>query len=212
MAVLSRAPQARALRARLRGIYAIVDPSRVEPVAFTEALLRGGVRLIQIRAKNGIDGTTLIALVGRVRAAGGIAVVNDDVALARLADGVHLGQEDCAALDLVHVRRALGERIIGLSCGTPQEAVAADPEIVDYLGVGPVFATASKHDAGYAIGINGVAAVTRATSLPCAAIGGIGLETLDRVRESGASMAAVISALACDDPEATARAFVARWG
>ncbi|HZO93852.1 MAG TPA: thiamine phosphate synthase [Candidatus Baltobacteraceae bacterium] len=201
----------RASRARLRGVYAILDPSRVEPVAFTEALLRGGIRLIQIRAKGGIDATTLIALVGRIRAAGGLAIVNDDVRLARLADGVHLGQEDCTALDLAHVRTALGDRVIGLSCGTPQEARAADPAIVDYVGAGPVFATASKHDAGYAIGINGVAAVARATSLPCAAIGGIGLDTLRRVRESGATMAAVISALVCEDAEATARDFVARW-
>lgn len=201
-----------ARRTALRGVYALVEPSRVEPIAFTEALLRGGIRLIQIRAKDGIDGTTLIALVGRIRAAGGIAIVNDDVRLARLADGVHLGQEDCAVLQLRDVRRALGERIIGLSCGTPQEAAAADPELVDYLGVGPVFATASKHDAGYAIGINGTAAVVRATPLPCAAIGGIGARTIARVRESGAAMAAVISALVCDDPEAAARDLVRRWG
>ena len=72
-------------RSLLRGVYALVDPDRVEPVAFTEALLRGGIRLIQIRAKNGIDGATLIAIVARVRAAGGLAIVNDDVRLARLA-------------------------------------------------------------------------------------------------------------------------------
>ena len=49
-------------RSLLRGVYALVDPDRVEPIAFTEALLRAGVRLIQIRAKSGIDGTTLIAI------------------------------------------------------------------------------------------------------------------------------------------------------
>ncbi len=199
-------------RSRLRGVYAIVDPSRVEPVSFTEALLRGGVRLIQIRAKGGIDAATLSAVVGRVRAAGGLTIVNDDVGLARLADGVHLGQEDRAPLELTEVRRALGERVVGLSCGTPQEAADADPDLVDYLGVGPVFATASKHDAGCAIGINGVAAVVAATALPCAAIGGIGLETIARTRESGAAMAAVISALVCDDPEGAARSLIARWG
>jgi thiamine-phosphate pyrophosphorylase len=199
-------------RSRLRGIYALIDPTRVEPIAFTEALLRGGIRLMQIRAKEGIDTYTLVAIVQRVRAAGGIAIVNDDVAMARLADGVHLGQEDAAALDLAAVRSALGTRIIGLSCGTPQEARAVDPALIDYLGVGPVFATGSKHDAGFPIGISGTRAVVAATTLPCAAIGGIGPATVTRVRESGATMAAVISALVCDDPEGAARALVAAWG
>ncbi|HYZ15408.1 MAG TPA: thiamine phosphate synthase [Candidatus Acidoferrum sp.] len=198
-------------RSRLQGVYALIDPSRCEPIAFTEAILRGGIRLVQIRAKDGIDGATLIAIVQRVRAAGGIAIVNDDVALARLGDGVHLGQEDLAQLRLADVRQALGPRIIGISCGTPDEARAADPALVDYLGVGPVFATGSKDDAGHPIGISGVRAVVEATSLPCAAIGGIGIETIGRVRESGATMAAVISALRTDDTEACARALVEAW-
>jgi thiamine-phosphate pyrophosphorylase len=196
----------------LRGVYALVDPERVEPVAFTEALLRGGIRLIQVRAKQGIDTYTLVAIVQRVRAAGGITIVNDDLAMARAADGVHLGQEDAAGLDLVAVRSALGERIIGLSCGTPQEARAVDPALIDYIGVGPVFATGSKHDAGLPIGISGTRAVVEASALPSAAIGGIGLANIARVRESGAAMAAVISALVCEDPEVAARALVSAWG
>jgi len=198
-------------RSRLRGVYALVEPDRVEPVAFTEALLRGGIRLVQVRAKRGIDAATLLAIVGRVRAAAGLALVNDDVRLARLADGVHLGQEDAALLDLPALRRALGTGVIGLSCGTPQEARAADPALVDYLGAGPAFATPSKDDAGLPIGLSGVRAVVEATALPVAAIGGIGLETLARVRETGAAMAAALSALVCDDVETAARALVARW-
>jgi thiamine-phosphate pyrophosphorylase len=198
-------------RSRLHGVYALVDPVRTEPIAFTEALLRGGIRLFQVRAKGGIDGATLLAIVTRVRAAGGAALVNDDVRLARLADGVHLGQEDAAVLDLVELRAALRGGIIGLSCGTPQEARAADPALIDYVAAGPVFATPSKHDAGPPIGISGTLAVVAATALPCAAIGGIGPDTIARVRETGAAMAAVISALACDDPEAAARDLVARW-
>ncbi len=198
-------------RSRLRGVYALVDPDRVEPIAFTEALLRGGIRLIQIRAKNGIDGATLIAVVTRVRAAGGVAVVNDDVRLARLADGVHLGQEDAAGLDLRALRTALRAGIIGLSCGTPQEARAADPALIDYIGVGPAFATASKYDAGLPIGLSGIRAVVDATVLPCVAIGGIELANIARIRETGAPMAAVLSALIRDDAEAAARELVERW-
>jgi thiamine-phosphate pyrophosphorylase len=199
-------------RSRLRGVYAIVDPDRTEPIAFTEALLRGGIRLLQVRAKAGIDGATLIAIVARVRAAGGLTLVNDDVRLARLADGVHLGQEDAAPLDLTELRRALGPAaIIGLSCGTPQEARAADPSAIDYVGAGPAFASPSKHDAGLPIGLSGVRAVAEATSLPTAAIGGIGPATIARIPQTGATMAAVISALVCADPEAAARDLVQRW-
>jgi thiamine-phosphate pyrophosphorylase len=198
--------------ALLTGIYALVDPHRhIEPLAYLDALLRGGIRIFQLRAKDGCDPGLLDAFVARVRAGGGITIVNDDVALAERADGVHLGQEDAAEHDLRALRARLGTRIIGLSCGTPHEARAADA-VVDYLGVGPIFATASKADAGGPIGVNGVRVVVAATSLPVAAIGGITLGSLGRVRESGAVMAAVISALAAsDDPEASARAFVAAW-
>ena len=88
---------------------------------------------------------------------------------------------------------------------------AADPALVDYVGAGPIFATPSKHDAGLPIGVSGVRAVVEATSLPCAAIGGIGLDGIARARESGAAMAAVMGALICGDVEATARALVERW-
>jgi len=198
-------------RSRLQGVYALVDPALGEPIAFTEALLRGGIRLFQVRAKTGVDGTTLLAIVNRVRESGGTALVNDDVRMARLADGVHLGQEDASAIDLAELRRALPSAVVGLSCGTPAEARAADPALIDYIAAGPVFATPSKHDAGLPIGLSGTRAVVEATELPCAAIGGIGVATIARARQTGAAMAAVISALVCDDPESVARELVARW-
>ena len=166
---------------------------------------------MQVRAKSGIDDATLVAIVNRVRAAGGIAIVNDDVRLARLADGVHLGQEDAARIDMRALRDALPDAVIGLSCGTPAEARAADPALVDYVGAGPIFDTPSKGDAGPPIGISGVRAVADATALPCAAIGGISLDTIARARESTAGMAAVMGALIGDDPEAVARELIARW-
>jgi thiamine-phosphate pyrophosphorylase len=198
-------------RSRLQGVYALIDPAAGEPVGFTEALLRGGIRLFQVRAKSGVDGTTLLAIVNRVRESGGLVLVNDDVRLARLADGVHLGQEDAAAVDLSELRRALPDAIVGLSCGTPAEARAANPALIDYVAAGPVFATPSKDDAGLPIGLSGTRVVVEATALPCVAIGGIGPATIARVRRTGAAMAAVISALVCDDPESAARELVARW-
>jgi thiamine-phosphate pyrophosphorylase len=200
--------------ARFAGVYALIDPAaHAEPVAYLDALLRGGIRLVQIRAKGGLAPDVLRTAVARIRAAGGIAIVNDDVDLALEADGVHLGQEDLAGHDLRALRTRLGARAIGLSCGTPAEARAVPPGLVDYLGAGPIFATSSKGDAGAPIGVNGVRVVVEATTLPVAAIGGITLAAVPRVRETGATMAAVISALAAaSDPAATARAFVAAWG
>jgi thiamine-phosphate pyrophosphorylase len=199
-------------RTMLHGMYALVDPAAREPFAYIAALADAGIRLFQIRAKSGLPDDLLTALVAAVRRREGIAILNDDVARAVHADGVHLGQEDAAGHDLTAVRSALGGRIIGLSCGTPAEARAADPACVDYLGAGPIFATRSKRDAGRPIGVSGVRAVVDATPLPVAAIGGIDLARLPRVRESGAVMAAVISAFDVPgDVAANARAFVTAW-
>lgn len=197
----------------LAGIYALLEPDRHDdPAAYLDALLRGGIRMFQIRAKRGIAPALFARLVARVRAAGGRAIANDDLDLALAADGVHLGQEDLAPHDPAGLRERLGARTIGVSCGTPAEARAVDPRYVDYLGVGPIFATRSKDDAGGPIGVNGVRVVVEASALPVAAIGGITLPALDRVRETGAAMAAVISALsAAPDPEDAARRFVAAW-
>jgi thiamine-phosphate diphosphorylase len=201
-----------ASRLLFTGIYALVSPAGGDPVAYVEALLAGGVRLFQIRAKHGIVGDMLAAIITRVHAQRGLVIINDDVVLAAQADGVHLGQEDAAGHDLRAVRVALGTKAIGLSCATPAQARAPVMEFVDYIGAGPIFATPSKPDAGSPIGVNGVRAVVAATDLPVAAIGGITLDRLDRVRESGAAMAAIISGLAIGaDPAATARAYVDAW-
>jgi thiamine-phosphate diphosphorylase len=199
--------------ARYRGVYALVDPASHEnPIGYVDALLRGGIRIFQIRAKGGIELPLLRLFVARIRAEGGIAIVNDDVELALEADGVHLGQEDLVLHDLAALRSRLGARCIGLSCGTPAEARAVPAGTIDYVGAGPIFATATKGDAGGPIGINGVRVVVEATPLPVAAIGGVTLGSMPRVRETGAAMAAVISALsAAPDPEAAARAFVQAW-
>ncbi|GAC1547558.1 MAG: thiamine phosphate synthase [Candidatus Velthaea sp.] len=197
----------------LSGIYALLEPERVaDPLGFTRALLAGGIRIVQIRAKRGIAREQLASLVAVAHECGGIVIVNDDVELAEIADGVHLGQEDAALHDLRAVRARLGARLIGLSCGTPAEARAVDPALIDYIGVGPIFATGTKADAGAPIGVNGVRAVAIAAPVPAAAIGGIDLAKVSRVRESGVAMAAVLSALtAGDDVAATARAFVRAW-
>ena len=198
--------------ALLHGVYLIVNEGERDPVAIARAGLDAGVTVVQYRAKRGIDTAHLRAIRAATAERGALLIVNDDcdATLVFDADGVHLGPDDAGFDRVANVRAALGDRLIGLSCGTEAEARAAGD--ADYLGVGAVYATASKDDAGSPIGIAGMLAVARATHLPVAAIGGITYESLAEVRASGVAMAAVISAVAnASDPAEAARALVARW-
>ena len=197
---------------RHRGIYAIVDTGVcADPVALTKTVVGSGITLVQLRAKAGVDRELLERLLGIVHSGDAELVVNDDVEAGQFADGVHLGIEDCEGLDLAALRRRLAGKLLGLSCGTPQEGRDATALGADYVGTGPVFGTQSKRDAGAPIGISGVRAVVRAAGIPVVAIGGITAAALPRVRESGAAMAAVISALTAQEPSAAVPALVAAW-
>jgi thiamine-phosphate pyrophosphorylase len=197
----------------LAGIYGIVDRSLVgRPVAFLEELLAAGVRVVQYRAKAGVERDVVRALCERTRAAGAVLIVNDDFEAALEADGWHAGQEDLTGRDPRELRARLGRRLFGLSCGTAGEARAAEAMGANYVGAGPFAATATKADAGPAIGRAGVAAIVAATRLPVVAIGGIDASNLAEVKRSGAAMAAVVSALArASDPRAAAADLIARW-
>ncbi|MDQ2858556.1 MAG: thiamine phosphate synthase [Candidatus Eremiobacteraeota bacterium] len=199
---------------RLAGIYGIVDTAvTVDPLVLVDVMLEAGIRVLQYRAKGGIRRDVLGGMLERTRACGAALIVNDDLDAALEADGWHAGQEDLAHRDVRAVRARLGKRLFGVSCATAAEARAAEASGADYVGVGPFAATASKADAGAAIGVAGVAAVVLATRLPVIAIGGIDLGNEAQVRASGAAMAAIISAIACaPDRGAAARALVARWG
>ncbi len=198
---------------RLHGIYAIVNDD-ARTLAVANAALDAGVRIVQYRAKGGIRAETLTALREQTHAYGALLIVNDDwrAALAFDCDGVHLGPDDEGFAAVTPVRATLGDRLIGLSCGTVDETLRANAEDVDYLGVGAVYATGSKADAGAPIGLDGLRAVAAASRHPVAAIGGITPATIDAVRASGAAMAVVIAAIAAaPDPASAARALVERW-
>ena len=199
--------------ARLHGIYAIVNES-ARTLAIADAALDAGVRILQYRAKDGIVAEHVQALRERTRACGALLIVNDDwrASLAFDCDGVHLGPGDEGFADVAAVRAALPDRLIGLSCGTVDEAQRANDEDADYLGVGAVYATGSKADAGAPIGIEGLRAVAAASRYPVAAIGGITPATIDAVHASGVAMAAVIAAIAsAPSPAAAARELVEHW-
>jgi len=185
-----------------------------DPVGLARAILEGGVRIIQYRAKSGIDPAQAMALRGLTRARDAIFLINDDWrAVERFdADGVHVGPDDAGFDALPEIRRTVRDRIIGVSCGTTDEARAAEVAGADYLGVGSVYATGSKADAGNPIGLVGLREVCAATSLPVAAIGGISAQNVLDVRETGVAMAAMISAFAsAADPRAAAATLVHIW-
>lgn len=197
---------------RLRGVYAIVNGGD-RACELARAAVSAGILIVQYRAKGGIDEDVARAIRAITREAGALMIVNDEWrAVERLeADGVHVGPEDAGPADLRAMRAALPDAAIGVSCGTEDEARAAQRAGADYLGVGSVFATASKSDAGDPIGLDGLARIAASTSLPVAAIGGITYERLRDVRDTGVAMAAVLSAIAVADAAGAARALVERW-
>ncbi len=198
-------------------LYLVTDTalSRPRPVAdVVRAAVAGGVTAVQVRDK-AASRRELHALTLAVREAltttPGVALfVNDavDVALLAGADGVHLGQDD---LPPVEVRALLGpDRLLGLSAGSPAEmaaTLALPPGTVDVVGIGPVWATPTKPDAGTGLGPGGVAelsAQARAAGLRTVAIGGIDAARAASV--TGVDGVCVVSAICtATDPEAAAR-------
>jgi len=206
--------QARAISriAQLRGIYAIVDTAEGDVLAQLDDVLAGGIRVVQYRGKSGIERDVLARAWERTRAAGALLIVNDDVGLVDSADGVHLGQEDLALLDVAALRARTEGKIVGISCPDVPSAYAALAIGADYIGVGAMYATGTKHDAGEPIGPGGVRAAVQAVDLPVAAIGGITLARIQEVRATGAAMAAVITAISrAPDRIAAARTLVDAW-
>ncbi|MGA8534581.1 MAG: thiamine phosphate synthase [Candidatus Tumulicola sp.] len=186
---------------------------RDDPLTIACAAIDAGVRIVQYRAKRGIVAHELRELVALARRRGVLLMLNDDAnaAVQFDCDGVHLGPDDAGFADVARVRTELGDRLIGLSCGTLEETHSAQSLDVDYLGVGPVYATVSKRDAGDPIGIEGLTRIAAASRFPVAAIGGIDALNVSAIARSRVAMAAVISAIAVPDPALGARRLVHVW-
>lgn len=197
---------------RLSGLYVITEPALRDPIATAQQVLAAGVRLLQLRDKTATTrelvrvGQELRALTRQYDA---YLIVNDrlDVALAVEADGVHLGQDD---LPVPLARRIAGERLlIGVSAETVAEAIEAESAGADYLGVGPMFATATKPDAGAPVGPERLRAIKQAVRIPVFGIGGITLQNAPAVLEAGADGICVVSAIVgAPDPATAARQFL----
>ena len=183
---------------RLCAITDVTSRPGLTHAAAAAAALAGGAPCVQLRAKHlsaraALDEARAIRTAAR--AAGALFIVNDrvDVAVAADADGAHVGQDDLPA---ARARRLLSAgRILGVSTHTLEQARRAVDDGADYIGVGPVFATATK-DTGYVpLGLAGLAAIVAAVPVPVVAIGGIGPAEAPQVIRAGAMAAALISVL-----------------
>lgn len=198
---------------RLPKLYPITDRrvSGLSHAGQVARLCEGGARLVQLREKHLPPREFFREALEALRVArsfGAKVVVNDraDVALASGADGVHLGQDD---MPPGAARALLGEEaLVGFSTHGVEQAVAAATLPVDYIAVGPVYATSSKQNPDPVVGLEGVRRVRESTGrVPLVAIGGITAENARAVLEAGADSVAVIGALllGADPAEITRR-------
>ena len=180
-------------------LYGIVDLGYVRPEeveSTTAALLCGGIRILQLRAK-GVDPAKVEHLARRMqplcREAGAVFVLNDypDMAARIGADAVHVGQD---AGPLAAVRNIVGpQMLIGRSTHSPEQAMAAVEEGADYIGFGPLFPTGTKPGRP-SIGLQDIAAVQeKLGDFPMFCIGGINGTTLPSVLQAGARRVVIVS-------------------
>lgn len=193
----------------ISGLYLITDDNRDGALLTrVEAALSGGVRILQYRDKLATPGERLEManrLVALCHQAGALFIVNDDAGLARAcgADGVHLGQRDGG---IAAARALLGrDKLIGVSTRSVAEAQDATAAGADYIGLGSIYATATKDDA-VVVGPARLREVRAAVPLPIVAIGGIDRDNAGPLIAAGADSVAVISAvMAAPRPEFAAK-------
>jgi thiamine-phosphate pyrophosphorylase len=181
-------------------LYAVTDNAWLGKQTLAEqveAALKGGVTMLQLREKHMADADFLkeaLAIKKLTSAYNVPLIINDnlEVALQCDADGLHIGQDDCS---VEVARKALGnDKILGVSAQTIEQAKAAEAAGADYLGVGAVFATATKDDA-VLVGPENLAAICQAVKIPVVAIGGITKENLPSLLPSGIAGVALVSAI-----------------
>lgn len=186
---------------RLPAFYPILDPVQVakhglDSLETARELLAAGAEWLQLRHKGVYTRADyeLAVAVGRlVHQSGAQYVINDrvDIALMAGADGVHIGQDD---LPPGAAREIAGDRLfIGYSTHNEAQLRAGDLEPVDYLALGPIFATVSKHNPDPVVGVDELARLRRLTSKPLVAIGGITRQSAAKAFAAGADSVAIIS-------------------
>jgi thiamine-phosphate pyrophosphorylase len=195
-------------------LYVITDADAVRGRALSDivrAAIEGGADVVQLRDKKAPDAELIRAaecLLRVTRPMGIPLIINDRVNVAKAsgADGVHLGQGDGS---LREARTALGEdAIIGRSTHSREQALSAEAEGFDYIGVGPVFQTPTK-PLVEPVGLELVRFAAENLRIPFVAIGGIDASNVEKVRQSGARAAAVVRAvMGAADPKRAAEALL----
>ena len=191
-------------------LYGILDTGYCTPdkmPAMLAAMLRGGVDIVQLRAKHSPP-DRILELARELHplsvAANVPFIINDHPSLAAEAgvEGVHVGQDD---LSVVEARRLAGQgRIVGLSTHSLTQAAEAASARPDYIGFGPLFATPTKPNY-VPIGMADIPKVCRHVNLPMFCIGGIKRENLPAVTAAGTRRVVIVSGiLTAEDPEAYA--------
>ena len=170
-----------------------------------EEALKGGITLFQFRekGKGALEGKEKLELAIKLqnlcKKYNVPFIVNDDIELALEidADGVHVGQDD---LGVDEIRKLMPNKIIGLSIGNEEELKQSKVEYVDYVGVGPVYDTQSKDDAGGAIGYEGLELMRKLLpQMPLVAIGGIQTQHIKDVMKTNVDGVSIISAISYSD-------------
>jgi thiamine-phosphate pyrophosphorylase len=196
-------------------LYAVADQTFGNPVQLAGALFGGGAQVVQVRNKTAKAQTLLAEVEAVLRAApaGTQVIVNDRSDVARLAGaaGVHLGQQD---LTPTLARTTLTQdQIVGYSTHNLEQALRADGEPVNYIAVGPIFATSTKLNPDPVVGLDRLREICSQVHKPVVAIGGITLENARDVLDCGAASVAVIGdILRHGDVTARTREWVRRVG
>jgi thiamine-phosphate pyrophosphorylase len=207
-----------ATRPRLGRLHVITDEvlqTRFSHAEVAELALAGGADAIQYREKRPLLTRELVATADQIaeacRAAGATSIIDDraDVAAAVNASGIHLGRDD---LEVKVARRLLGDAfLIGGTANSIEEARRVFATPVDYVGIGPVFGTASKANPAPVMGLETLAAICAESPVPVIAIGSITVATVEAVLATGAYGIAVLSGITCaDNPTTAARAYAER--
>lgn len=181
-------------------LYLCTDRELMTTDTITEAVelaIKGGVTVVQLREKD-CSGRKFLEIAHEVKEITDAyevpLIINDrlDIAMAVDADGVHLGQKDLPA---AVARELLGpDKIIGVSAWNAELALRAQKEGADYIGAGDVFGTSTKADTHH-VSLQELAKIKKTVKIPVVAIGGICMENIEKLRETGIDGVAVISAI-----------------
>ena len=185
------------------GFYLVITNPVVGYAKCAEAAVRAGVKIIQLRMKHAAREEILREAREMRRVTAGtetLFIVNDDPSIAAEAeaDGVHVGQDDLPPADVR--ARFPGLRIVGLSTHNPAQVAASRAQPIDYIGVGPVYATPTKDIPDPTLGLETMRAMIAAAAHPAVAIGGIDATRLADVLAAGARNWAVVRAV-CQSPD-----------